>query len=384
MSESVTHGSADAQPHVSVALVTSSADTRAFVELPYRLYAGHPHWVPQLRRDEHRRLERAHNPFLEHADMELFLGRRGGVVVGRIAAIVDHLHNEKHQERLAWFGFLEADAADTAGALLGAVEGWARARGAHAVRGPANPSLNESAGLLVDAFEHDPYLLMPYNPPAYPSYVEHAGYAKVKDLFAWDFDMATASLDRITRLADRVRQRHGIVVRPLNMRRFDDELAAVQEIYRRAWQDNWGFVPPTDNEIRQLAIDLKPVLDPELVLFAEVHGKPVGCSVAVPDVNQVLKKMKGRLLPFGLWHFLRRKQIVTRGRVLLLGVIPDMRRIGLLPLMIAELHRRGAARGYQRAELSWTLEDNDVINAGIQAAGGRHYKTYRLYEKSLG
>jgi GNAT superfamily N-acetyltransferase len=384
MSRSVTYGSIEAQPRLSIARVTDRRGRHAFVELPYHLYAGHPHWVPPLRRDEHRRLERAHNPFLEHADLELFVARNRGAVVGRIAAIVDHLHNEKHREHLAWFGFLEADSAPTARALLETVEEWARTRGATAIRGPANPSLNESAGLLVDAFELDPYLLMPYNPPTYPGFVEQAGYAKVKDLFAWDFDVATASLERITRLADRVRRRHGIVIRPLNMRRFDDELAIVQDIYRNAWQDNWGFVPPTDNEIRQLAIDLKPVLDPEMVLFAEIHGKPVGCSVAVPDVNQVLKKMQGRLLPFGLFHFLRRKQIVNRGRVLLLGVVPEMRRIGLLPLMIAEIHRRGVARGYQRAELSWTLEDNEAINAGIQAAGGRHYKTYRLYEKSLG
>jgi GNAT superfamily N-acetyltransferase len=384
MSGSVTYGSADAQPDLTIVAVTTAAGKRAFVELPYRLYAGHPYWVPPLRRDEHRRLERAHNPFLEHAEMQLFVARREGRIVGRIAAVIDQLHNEKYREQMAWFGFFEAEAATDAAALLNTVEQWARQRGASAVRGPANPSLNESAGLLIDAFDADPYLLMPYNPPSYPSFVEQAGYAKVKDLFAWDFDVHTASLDRVTRLAERVRQRHGVAIRPLDMRRFDHELAIVQDIYRNAWEDNWGFVPPTDNEIRQLAIDLKPVLDPEVVLFAEVHGRPVGFAVAVPDVNQVLKKMNGRLLPFGVFHFLRRKQIVTRGRVLLLGVVPEMRRVGLLPLLIAELHRRGVARGYQRAELSWTLEDNDAINAGIAAAGGRHYKTYRLYEKPLG
>jgi GNAT superfamily N-acetyltransferase len=157
----------------------------------------------------------------------------------------------------------------------------------------------------------------------------------------------------------------------------------MQEIYRSAWQDNWGFVPPTDAEIRQLAIELRPILDPEIVLFAERAGRPVGCAVAIPDVTQVLKRMRGRLLPFGVLHFLRRHAIIDQARVLLLGVVPDMRRMGLYPLLIAELHRRGRRQGYRRAELSWTLEDNDAVNAGIEAAGGRCLKTYRLYEKPL-
>lgn len=384
MSGSVTHGSAEAQPRTSVVPVASAAQRRQFVELPYRLYAHDPHFVPQLRRDEKRRIDRAHNPFFEHAVMRLWLAVEDGRVVGRIAGMIDRLHNEKHREALAWFGFFEARTSFQAALLLREVERWAASQGARAVRGPANPSLNESAGLLIDAFDEDPYILMPYNPPTYPAFVEHAGYSKVKDLWAWDIDLLDPHLERVTRLADRVRQRHGITVRPVNLARFDDELATLQRLFTEAWHDNWGFVPPTDNEIRQLAVDLKPILDPDLVLIAEMHGRPVGCSVAVPDVNQVLKKMGGRILPFGLFHFLRRKQITTRGRVLLMGVVPEARRIGLYPLLIAECHRRGLARGYTRAELSWTLEDNDAINAGIEAAGARHYKTYRLYEKSIG
>lgn len=308
----------------------------------------------------------------------------GSRVVGRIAGISDRLYDEKYGESMAWFGFFEAASADAAALLLTTAEKWAQSRGACTVRGPVNPSLNESAGLLVDAFGEEPCILMPYNPPAYRGYVEQSGYLKVKDLWAWDLNLADPRISRINRLAARVGQRHGVVVRTVNMARFEEDLATLQGLYRAAWEDNWGFVPPTDAEIRQLAVDLKPILDPELVLFAEIHGRPVGCSVGVPDVNQVLKKMKGRLLPFGLWHFLRRRQITTRARILLMGVLPEVRRIGLYPLLIAECHRRGVARGYTRAELSWTLEDNEAVNAGIVAAGGRHYKTYRLYEKRLG
>lgn len=347
------------------------------------LYASSPHWVPPLRRDEFRRLSPAHNPFFDHADMQLWLALREGRPVGRVAAIEDRLHNERHRESTTWFGFLEATDSGVARALLHEVEGWGRNRGSLVVRGPANPSLNGSAGMLIDAFDQPPYVLMPYNPTTYPRFVEGAGYRKVKDLLAWDIDLSQPPSDRIVALARRVQNRHGIVIRSVDLRAFDRDLEILQAIYRAAWEDNWGFVPPTDAEIRQLAVDLKPALDPKIVLIAEMRGQPVACAVAIPDMNQVLKRMNGRLLPFGLVHFLRRKQFVRRGRVLLLGVLPAVRRIGLYPLLIFDLYRRGVALGYTRAELSWTLEDNDAVNAGIEAAGGRHYKTYRLYEKSI-
>jgi hypothetical protein len=358
----------------------------AFVECPYQLYARDPHWVPPLRRDERHRLQPAHNPFWEHAEAAMWIARdgAGGRVLGRIAGIEDRLHNETHRDRLAMFGFFEAAAAPVAAALLDAVERWAKARGSRAIRGPVNPSMNDAAGLLVDGFDSDPYALMPYNPPSYVGFIEGAGYRKVKDLFAWDIDLEHPRMDRIAKLAERISHRHGIVVRPVNLQEFDRDLGFLQTIYRAAWEENWGFVPPTDAEMRQLAVDLKPILDPELLLFAEMNGRVVGCSIGIPDVNQVLKKMNGRLLPFGLFHFLRRKRIVTRARILLMGVLPEVRRVGLYPLLIHECHRRGVAVGYRRAELSWTLEDNDAVNAGIEAAGGVRYKTYRLYEKPLG
>ncbi len=380
---SVTQGFERAQGAVTVVPASSRALVREFVELPYRLYRAHPHWVPPLRRDEYHRLAPRHNAFHAHADMALWLARAGKRTTGRIAAIEDRLHNETHGERVAWFGFFEAEDEAAAAALLEAVEQWGRARGALVVRGPANPSLNESAGLLVDCFDEDPYILMPYNPPSYPAFVEAAGYRKAKDLLAWAIDLGTPLGDRVTRIAGRLARRHALVVRPLNMRAFSRELGILKVIYRAAWQANWGFVPPTDAEIDQLAVDLKPVIDPELVLFAEMDGRPVACAVAVPDANQVLKRMGGRLFPFGIVHVLRRRAIVDQARLLLLGVLPELRRAGLYPMLIADIHRRAVTRGYRRGELSWTLEDNDAVNAGIEAAGGRRHKTYRLYEKPI-
>ena len=363
--------------------VTTAQAERQFVDLPYDLYAKDTHWVPPLRRDELRRLS-PRNPFLAHAEMKLWIAERGGAVTGRIAAVNDRLHDSTHEERVTWFGFFEAADQASASTLLDVVERHGRSVGSQSLRGPVNPSLNESAGLLVDGFDEDPAVLMPYNPRRYVTWIEAAGYRKIKDLFAWRLVLGARPAERVARIADRVAQRHGVRVRTVRLEAFDDELQILRRIYERAWRDNWGFVPPTEDEMRQLAHDLRPVVDPDLVLFVEVHGQTVACAVAIPDINQVLKRMGGRLWPFGFVHFLRRRAIIDNARVLLLGVDPDVRLTGLYPLLIAEIHRRGIARGYRTAELSWTLEDNDAINAGIEAAGGRRSKTYRLYEKPLG
>ena len=381
---SVTQRSESVQGGLTIVQATGARLVKEFVELPYRLYGGDPHWIPELRRDAHRRLSPRDNPFWAHAEMALFLATRNGRVCGRIAAIEDHAHNAFHRERLAWFGFFEAQDAATAATLLTAAEEWGRRRGCTALRGPANPSLNESAGLLIDGFDDDPYVLMPHNPPVYASYIEGAGFAKAKDLWAWDIDLTVPLGARIVRMAERVRKRHGVTVRRVNMRAYYADLEKMVGVYREAWEQNWGFVPPTDAEMKQMATDLKPIIDPDLVLFAEAAGRTVACVVVLPDVNQVLKRMHGKLFPLGLLHFLNRKKIINRSRLVLLGVIPEYRNLGLYPLMIAEIHQRGVANGYVRGEMSWTLEDNDAINAGIEAAGGRRYKTFRLYEKPLG
>lgn len=385
MSVSVTQRQLPVQDNLRVTRVESARDRARFVELPYQLYPSTSPWVPPLRRDEHRRLSPRHNPFHEHAEVQLWLACRGDLPVGRIAAIDDRLHNETHRERITWFGFFEATEPAVAQALFDVVETHATGRGHAAVRGPANPSLHDSVGTLVDAFDHAPYILMPYNPPSYGEYIEGAGYHKVKDLLAWDIDMQQAVGDRVARVHERLAARRRIHIRTVDMSRagFQRDLDHLKAIYRSAWSDNWGFVPPTDAEIQQLAADLKPVVDPHIVLFAEVDGVVAGCALALPDLNQVLSRMSGRVLPFGVIHFLRRRSIINRARVLLLGVLPEFRRLGLYPMLIAELHRRGRARGYVRGELSWTLEDNHLVNAGIVAAGGRHHKTYRIYEKSL-
>jgi hypothetical protein len=352
-----------------------------FTDFPYEKYAGHEYWVPPLRQSERQRFVPGKNPFLEHADMQPFLAKQDGRVVGRIAAIIDHAHEAAHHDNIAAFGFFEANSEPAARALLGAVEVWARTRGRTAVRGPLNPSLNDTAGLLVDGFDSAPMLLMPYNPPEYAGYLTGAGYAKVKDLYAWIHDIGPYG-ERIVEIGERVRKRYGVVIRSIDTSRMEEEIRSLLDIYARAWKENWGFVAPTPAESVHFARELKQVLDPAFVICAEIRGVRVACAVAVPDMNQVLKGTDGRLFPWGALRFLRRRRLIDQGRLLLLGVLPEYRGYGLLPLLVHELGQRAAGRAYKRVEFSWVLEDNMDINQPASQVA-RRYKTYRIYEKAL-
>ncbi|HZR22613.1 MAG TPA: hypothetical protein VFA59_03430 [Vicinamibacterales bacterium] len=365
--------------------VAGRPEFRRFIDYAYDLNAADPRWIPELRISARERLTPTKNPFFEHADVELFLAYRDGAIVGRIAAIEDRLHNQTHGEKTAMFGFYEAADADASRSLLAAVEAWAAARGLTHVRGPINPSLNESVGLLIDGFDTDPMLLMPRNPPAYATYIESAGYAKVKDLYAWIYDIGAEPPPVVTRLAERLRNRHRITVRPLNVKEFDREADRLREIYCSAWERNWGFVAPTPAEFRRIAHEMKPIFDPQCTVCAEVDGRMIACAVAVPDVNQALKGTDGRLSLRNIWRLIRRNRYIDQVRLLLLGIDADFRTTGLYPLLLFELHRQLRAKPqYKRAEFSWILEDNRDINQPAEQAGAKRYQTYRVYEKAIG
>lgn len=369
---------------VMVRPVDGRREFRNFVDYPYERNRSDAHWMPPLRLGESDRLKPKKNPFFAHADVQLLLARRDDRIVGRIAAIDDHLHNETHQDNLAAFGFFEAEDAETTRALLAEVESWARRRGRSAVRGPLNPSLNESAGVLIEGFDTDPMLLMPHNPPEYAAFIEGAGYAKVKDLYAWIYDLSRRVSPEIERMADRIRSRHRMTVRPFDLTQFAKETARLREIYCGAWENNWGFVPPTDDEFRRLATEMKPILDPKCAVCVEVDGRPVACAVAVPDINQALRGTDGRLFPLGLIRLLGRKRIIDQVRLLLLGVLPEYRSSGLFPLLICELQKTMTNNTrYARVEFSWVLEDNHDINKPVERLGAVRYKTYRIYQKAI-
>lgn len=368
---------------VEVREVATRRDLRRFIEYPYRLYRDDPHWVAPLLIGEWERFDPKRNPFYQHARVRPHLAWRDGRVVGRVAAIDDDLHNATHHDDVAFFGFFEAEDEAATHALLATVEAWARGLGRKLLRGPANPCMNDGSGFQIDAFDTSPFVMMPYNPPAYPRYVEAAGYRKVKDLYAWMLHDTPELGERVRRLAERVERRHRPVVRALDMKRFDRDLGLLKRIYADAWVDNWGFVRYTDAEFDHLAAELKPIIDPEIALFVELAGEVAGVAILLPDVNQVLKKIRGRLLPCGILTLLNRRRHIDRTRLPILGILPQHRLKGLELVLIKHGMDRWRARGYRSCEASWVLEDNDAMNAGIRATGGTVYKTYRLYQKPL-
>ena len=363
--------------------VESRADLKRFIEYPFAKYRNDPHWVPPLLISERERFDPKKNPFYEHARIDLFLAERDGEAVGRVAAIDDDNHNRTHDDDLIFFGFFEANDQAAAEALLSRVEEWGRRLGRSAVRGPVNPSMNDGAGFQINAFDTDPYVMMPYNPPGYPRYVEDAGYRKAKDLYAWLFERDQALGEKIGRLAKRVRARYDLVVRPVDMKRYDEELALVKKLYNEAWEENWGFVRYTEAEFDHLASELKRVVDPDLAVFVELDGRVAGMAVCLPDVNQVLKRARGRIVPFGIVAFLRRKKLIDQLRLAILGLMPEYRNKGLETVLVDELYEHAMSKGYRRCECSWVLEDNRAMNRALEVSGAKLYKTYRIYQKEL-
>jgi GNAT superfamily N-acetyltransferase len=369
---------------IEIRPATARQERRAFIDMPYRKYRRHPHWIPPARMTEVPQFDRRRNPFFGGADMDLFLAWDGGRIAGRIAAIDDRRHNAAYPEdSLAGFGFFEAESREAAAALLDTVERWAAARGRTAVRGPVNPSLNHVAGLQIDAFDTDPFVMMPWNPPEYMGYVEAAGYRKVKDLWCWLVDVDRAPIERIGVLARRVRERHRVVVRSLNRWRLREESDRLYELYTSAWERNWGFAPPSREEFWHLTKDLRWLRQLDGLLIAEVDGRPVGATTVVPDVNQVMKGTSGRLLPVAWWRLLNMPRIVTRARAVTTGVVKEYRDKGVLALLEYEVLRVARRYGFTQLEYSWILEDNAAANQTLGRGGAVMYKTYRLYQKKL-
>jgi hypothetical protein len=336
--------------------------------------------------DVRKMLSRKKNPFFQHAEAEYFLGERprgGGGVVGRIAAIHNRAHNEFHGERVGFFGFFECvnDQA-AANALFDAAAAWLRGRGLTAMRGPASFSTNDECGLLVNGFDTPPTLLTPYNPPYYVRLVESAGFVKAKDLLQYRITNPSMP-ERLLHAAQILAARKQITLRRIDMKRFDDEVERIKHVYNRAWEKNWGFVPMTDAEIDHLAAQLKPVVVPDLVVFAERDGETIGFAAALPDLNVALKaNPSGRLFP-GILKVLWAARKITRARILLLGLLKEYRRTGADALMYHWIWEKGYVRGYRWGEAGWILDDNTAMINALLRLGFEHYKTLRLYDRRL-
>lgn len=370
-----------------VPLSRQPRDVRRFLHLSYSIYREDSHWVAPLQYDLKKVLSDA-NPFFEHAEMQLWVARRDGQDVGRIAGILDHTFIRARNLPSACFGFFESvnDPA-VSGGLFDAVSGWARAKGLRRLIGPMNPSSNDECGLLVDGFDASPVFLMPYNPRYYGELLAAAGFAKAKDLLAYWIDLATADFSQLGRIAQTCRRRNpDLAFRPVRRRTLRTDLAKIKEVYNAAWEDNWGFVPMTDAEINFMAERLKPLLVEGLVWLVEGPQGPVAFLLAIPDFNEGLKPLRGHLLSPRLLGFLPYAlgwRVPSVCRVIILGVKEGYRARGLEAVMLTEGLKTGARLGFRAAEASWVLEDNVKMRRVIEAFGARVYKIYRLYERAL-
>lgn len=376
---------------VEVREAATRAERRAFLRLPWRIYRGEPNWVPPLLSAVARTLDPRRNPFYRHAESRLYLAWRGRRPVGRIIATVDRLYNEYHRDTMGFWGFFECeDDPEAARALLDRAADDLRARGMTQMMGPMNPSINGECGVLIKGFERPPVILMPYNPPYYPALIEGAGLQKAKDLFAYlllssNVTGDSEQLQRIERLGKLIQRRHPTLrVRTLDMSNYEADVQALGKLFNTVRKDNWGFVPTTEDEIRAMAREMKAILDPQMVFIAELDGRPVGCLLALPDINPLLKKCNGRLLPFGWLHLLWGRRRLNWLRVFGSAALPEHRHIGIIPLLFGEVIRIGHRRGYTHAELSWVSEGNlRPILTIEQSLKPELYKLYRVYSRTL-
>ena len=380
---------------LSIRPITKRRDFKAFVDLPFRLYKDDPNWVPPLKGEALGLLLPAKNGWLSHAKQQLFLAERGGKVVGRISAHIDTLAQEMPAEQgfgpgSGQFGYFDAEDANTAKALINTAEGWLRQQGVTRVLGPISGSIWEEPGLLIEGYDHPPTIMMGHAKPAYRKWIEGAGYKPVKKLQTYALDITTGFPPLIDRIIAAGERNPRIVIREVDKSRFEDEAAIILNILNDAWSDNWGFVPLTEPEIKDVGVKLKPIVFNDLIRIAELDGRPVAFMITLPDLNEAIKPLNGKLLPFGwakLLLWLRRPQVRTM-RVPLMGVIKELqasRMASQLAFMMIEYIRRIAIVKYgaTRGELGWVLDDNQGMNAVADAIQSKVNKVYMVYEKTL-
>jgi hypothetical protein len=373
---------------VEVRAVSGRRDLTRFIGLPFALHANHPQWVPPLKLERRLFLSRRFNAFFSHGEAEYLLAFRDGRLVGRASAQIDHAFNDYHRERWGWFGFLEfEDDAEALRALLDAAAAWLTQRGAERVVGPASFSMNDESGVLVDGFELRPMVRQPWQPRYYHERLEEVGLHKAVDLLMWNLEVSDRGrvLPVIFELADRLEPEHGIRVRPMRRGRLRAELDGFAQVYNEAWSGNWGFVPYSERDLDAYAHELHLVFDRNWFMVAERidTGEVVGMAITVPDINQALQRMRGRVLPVGWWHFLNKRRIMDRVRVGFLGVKPAYQHTGVAAKLYVE-HFNSAARTPQSGgEMGWILETNTDMNRAMEAMGGRIVKRYRMYEREV-
>jgi GNAT superfamily N-acetyltransferase len=368
---------------LSVRPVASRRERKLFLEFLWTLYRGDPNWVPPLRMDQKELVGYARHPFYRRNSVQTFLAFRGQEVCGRIAAILNRDHNERHKEQRGFFGFFECvDDQQVANALFDAARQWFAAQDIHTLRGPVNPSLNYTLGLLIDGFDSPPTFMMTYNPPYYERLVEGYGFRKAQDLYAFwgHISMLPPVAEKLMPVCEQIIAHEGVVLRPLDKRRFMDDVMAFLTIYNRSLTNTWGFVPMSDEEVRHTAKGLRHLMVPELAVGAEIDGRLVGVCFCLPDYNGRIKEIDGRLFPFGFLRLLRNKRAIKRVRVISTNVLPEFQLLGLGLVLLRALVPMASAWELEEAEFSWVLESNSLSRGSLQKGGAKLAKTYRLYD----
>lgn len=372
--------------NITINEVKDKKEKDLFIKFPWKIYHKYKNWVPPLIIERKDFLNPQKNPFFEHSDVQLYLAvDEQDNVLGRIAGIINYSHIETHKEKAGFWGLFECiDNQEAANALFKTVSDFLRSHKMEIMRGPMNMCVNDDIGLLIKGYEYPPVIMMPYNPPYYKKLVARYGFSKKMDLWAYYGEDKTGVIpERIERSLRIAQKRYNYKVRPIDLKRFDEELEKVHYIYTSAWEENWGAIPMTDKEFRHLAKDLKLILEPEFCLIAEVEDEVAGFSLALPDFNQVLKKLNGRLLPFGIFKLLWHKKKIDFLRIITMGVVKKFRNMGIDGCFYYETYKRGFAKGYRSAEMSWILENNTKMIRVLENLGYRVYKEYRVYDYTL-
>jgi hypothetical protein len=358
-----------------------------FIDFPHDLYKDDPLYVPELHIAQRDLLTPGKHPFHKHSTLQLFLAWRDNRIVGRIAAILNNNHNEFNKTNDGFFGFFDSiNDAGVAAALFQAAESWLKEKGTQTMIGPVNFSTNETCGLLVNGFDSPPVAMMPYNKPYYEDLIAQQGLQKKVDLYAYKITDEAVN-DKALKLMNLLKQRltqRGITIRNINMKDFKQEAERIRAVYNAAWDKNMGFVPMTREEFDYTAKDLKMIADPDFIQLAELNGKLIGISICIPDINQILIKIKrGRLFPTGLIKLLTGRKKINVLRVMVLGVLEEYRKLGIEACFYGSIMEKGFEKGMKWAEASWVLEGNEMMNRAVEHINGKVYKTYRIYEKAI-
>ena len=376
--------------NIEIYPVENESDKNKFIEFAYNFYANikDKNWVEPLRFDVKNNLNEKKNPFYTHSKIKLWIAKKNGECVGRIAAIINDNHNKFYNDKVGFFGFFECiNDKNVSRMLFDKASEFIKENGMDTLRGPVSPSTNDECGLLIDGFDKPPVMLMTYNPKYYIDLIEDYGFVKAKDLYAFwiskDVIKDEKMMSKLDRISEMIMKKENLTIRNVNMKDFKNEVQKVREVYNNAWQENWGFVPMTVEEFNYIAANLKLAVDSDYVEFAEINGETVGFSLALPDVNQAIKGLNGKLLPFGIFKFLANKKKIDQLRVIIMGVKKEFHKKGIDAIFYRNIIKAANRKGIRGAEISWILEDNFAMKQTTEKLGGTIYKTYRIYDKKM-